>query len=159
MGAIHATGFTEQMHAVLPGNVYLKATNYEQAEDKTEYSYTIIRKSTQTTFATFRARPLPGCCGVLVVYYLRPSYKNPKTAEKTFKDVAEMIIDAAGRARFGQVIFTQTVASSGERVLNSMKMNGIVMFTNWKTGNKVCTITFQTHEPPKAKTIPNFDGE
>jgi hypothetical protein len=158
MGAIHAIGFTEQMHIVLPGSMYLRSTNYDKADDRTEYSYTVMNKKTGKSVATFRARPLPGCCGVLVVYYLRPSVD--KTAEKVFGSLVVLILKAAGQAKFGQVIFTQANGSTGAKILSVFGSRIVAHFTNWKTKNGILTFLFST-VPPKetVKKRPTFDGE
>lgn len=157
MGAIHATGFTDKMYRVLPKSVYLKDSAVEHSADKTERLHEVFSTKTHDSILSFRVRPLPGCCGVLTVYYLRPSGKNKVT---TFKKWVLIILKAAGLARFGQVIFTQKAASEGADVLSRLPSGVRVPFTNWKTKNAVETFLFPTVEPKsKLRKTPTFSGE
>lgn len=162
MGAIHATGFTEQMHRVMPAGFYLKDKSpiYDNTADKTEVEYTVFVKRSGTKLLSFRARPLPGCCGVLVVYYLRIEH-GIKDPVRVFEAFVQLILTAGSRAKFGQLIFTQTSESAGERSLMKLSTRFCSLFTNWKTGNLINTILVPTAKPeePIRKVTPSFGGE
>ena len=168
MAAIHATGFTEQLFRVLPKNVYLR-TSTPYTDDKTETQYDVHDRKTHGKIVTFRARQMPGCCGVLVVYYLRPVGSMRKTGrffarmpEDVFLEYAELIIKAAGLAKNGQVIFTQIVESAGAKTLQKLCLGDKYCrseFTNWKTNSKVYTFLFLTEQPKKPEAKPVFSGE
>jgi branched-subunit amino acid transport protein AzlD len=154
MGAIHATGFTEQLYKRAPGKFYVRDSKVEYSKDETEREYILGDKKSDAEIR-FRARPLPGCCGVLVVYYLRPSgFKNQT---KAFNEALSLIIDAAGKAKFGNVLLTQTVGSLGYQTLNDGI--GKFLFTNWKTNNQIGVFQFETKAPEAVKKVVGFEGE
>jgi hypothetical protein len=163
MGIYHAVGFTEQIHR-LSKKHYCKDEQWNK-EDLSEREYKLESRKDGNIIASFRARALPGCCGVLVVYYLRPGVTKRglfhQSAESIFKETLELIIQAAGKAKFGAVLLTQTLNSTGAKVLGEMLGCHIETFTNWKTKNKVSTYLFPTvHKATKPPVKgPTFNGE
>lgn len=157
MGAIHHNQFTEELYKIIPKGMYLRDNSNKYSDDQTERTYRLYNKK-HREIASFRARALPGCCGVLVVYYLRPApCKRQEDSITVFRDTLEGIVQAAGMAKFGAVLLTQVVGSLGYNAL--CNNNNSLRFTNWKTDNTVATFQISTkrpEEPPKAAT---FEGE
>jgi hypothetical protein len=160
MGAIQAVGFTDQLYHVvgrgLFRGLYLRTAPLPWSEDKTEQSYTLHNKKHEPV-VSFRARPLPGCCGVLVVYYLRPS-RDSKEPQKVFTDTLNLIVEAAGLAKFGSVLLTQTVDTAGSAATAAMAKPS-AFFTNWKTNNRIGLFVLETKAPEAEPKKAAFDGE
>lgn len=165
MAAIHAENFTDELYkrvntGILRGN-YLRHRTLTYSDDKTERQYSIYNRRGRLV-VEFRARPLPGCCGVLVVYYLRPAH-DAKEPQKVFTDTLSLIAEAAGLAKFGSVLLTQTQDSSGFRAFTSSGWHSDLPvqpeFTNWKTGSRVSVFMILTKAPPEAPKRASFSGE
>lgn len=163
MGAIHASNFTEELYrrvntGILRGN-YLRDHVLDYSADKTEREYNILDRRSRGV-VSFRARPLPGCCGILVVYYLRPD-RNSKDAQKVFTDTLNLIVEAAGGAKYGAVLLTQTVDSAGHRALSEAAAGPAVTcrFVNFKTGNEIVTYTIATKAPVEEAKKAAFSSE
>ena len=153
MRAVHASSFTlELINKLVRFNGSLnfwRVGSVDYSLDKTEIQYTLHSTKDATCICTFNARPLPGCCGVLVVYYLRPDTRMKEAKQKKlFQKVFSAILLAAGRAEFGLVMMTQTKGSFGASILT--KCNSYEFeFVNPKTGHAV--VTYQIPIPPVAK--------
>ena len=161
MSAIHHNEFTEQFYKVVPKGQYLRDNKIPYSEDKTEREYTLYNTK-HTKLVSFRARALPGCCGVLVVYYLRPNNLKAgllETAEekqlRVFEETLELIRIAAGKAKFGTLLLTQTESSIGGKT----GYTPVASFVNWKTKNKVLVYQVETPEPPVEAKKGKFEGE
>jgi hypothetical protein len=158
MSAIHATGFTEQLFRVvgrgLFRGLYLRHGK-PYSQDSTEEQYELYDKR-HNKVVTFRARPLPGCCGVLVVYYLRPD-RSAKDPQKVFTDTLALIVEAAGKAKFGAVLMSQTADSAGFAALYAQQHGS--QFTNWKTNHRVGVFVLETAAPVEEPKKAAFDGE
>jgi hypothetical protein len=139
--------------------MFVQDAELKYSDDKTEREYTVGIKGVSSNVLTFRARPLPGCCGVLVAYYIRPSHLKAAQQERLFKQTVEWIIEAASYAKFGAVLFTQVADSNGAKMLTGAVKEGVVTnnFTNWKTGNELRAYVALTPKPPENKG--NFNGE
>jgi|SRR5271157_810740 len=154
MGAIHANEFTECLYKEIGLLKYLRDNSLEYSDDKTERQYTIFSRCSNP-IVNFRARPLPGCCGVLVVYYLRPT--QTKNSLKVFRATLSLIVKAAGKAKFGLVILSQTINSPIYDILKNAHLT--TQFTNWKTKNQVGIFTIKTTYKEKKIARKVFDGE
>lgn len=159
MAAIHAENFTDELYqrvntGILRGN-YLRNRVLTYSDDKTERQYSIYGRKGGLV-VEFRARPLPGCCGILVVYFLRPAH-DAKEPQKVFTDTLALIMEAAGMAKFGCVLLTQATESEGYKALNDGM--GKFLFTNWKTSNKIAVFHFETKAPALAVKKASFSGE
>ena len=157
MGAHHAEKFTEQLVLNPPFGTFWRERPSDWDEDKTERiykQYSILKKE---CIVEFRARMLPGCCGVLVVYYLRP--QRAKNQVKIFKQTLATIIKVAAQTKYGAVMLTQTAGSLGYQALfDYPNMSSIPDFINGKTRNYVGVFVIPTgYVPPILK--PKFDGE
>lgn len=161
MSALHHDDFTEQMFRACPKGWYLRTNAVRHSDDQTERDYSFFDRDTSEKRITFRARRLPGCCGVLVLYYLRPEKTlDSKTARSLFLTVKELVIKAAGFAKLGQVLMTQTADSAGDAALVSGGHKSLLGFTNWKTKNSIAVYAFGTEKPPAPKPkAPEFDSE
>ena len=161
MGAIHADNFTEALYKVIQRGYFLRDSEVKYSDDKTERLYDLWRRKLvgdkHEKLATFRARALPGCCGVLVVYYLRPTQVG--SAAKIFNLTFELIRKAAGKAKFGAVLLTQTRPSTGEGILDAKTGGFRSMFTNWKTRNEISTFLFLTEDVDPPKKAATFGSE
>jgi len=155
MGAIHANTFTNELYRNIPRGNYLRDKR-AYSEDQTERVYKIYNKRHEEV-VSFRARPLPGCCGVLVVYYLRPNSSSRKSNTETFQETLTLIVRCAGLAKFGNVLLTQTTGSAGYDTLVSSGSS--FKFTNWKTRNDVVTFQITTTPPPADEPVARFEGE
>jgi len=157
MGAIHSTNFTENLYANIGWRWKLRDRDMgKYSDDQTEREYSIYNLQNKRV-VVFRARALPGCCGVLVVYYLRPSEIG--SAMGTFKKTLKLIMKAASKAHFGLVMLTQTVDSTGDTILKAMSTP--VTWTNWKTKNNINTYQLTTEKPKDLEDDDEetFDGE
>lgn len=156
MSAIHPNSFTEalfkEVQALSWQRYYLRVETLGYSDDKTERSYVLVDKLSGKAACTFRARPLPGCCGVLVVYYLRPAVSSNISF---FKKTLRLIEKAAGRARYGCVLLTQTDASAGYTAMDSAPQWA---FVNWKTNNGV-GVFLRAVGKTAPKPAPDFNGE
>jgi len=160
MGATHTNSFTDAMFcAVNKGflrGMYLRVENFRV--DTTEREFKLISKK-QKEIIRFFARPLPGCCGVLVVSYLRPGNAE-KDPEKVFAATLQLIVKAAGDAKFGTVQLTQVGNSTGYNALrDELHILPTYTFTNYKTGNTVGVFFLGTEAPPPEPKGTRFDGE
>lgn len=160
MGATHAQNFTEVLYGlvnrgILRGN-YLRDKVLDYSADKTEREYMIFDRKGRLVVG-FRARPLPGCCGILVVYYLRPG-SAVKEPQKVFTDTLDLILEAAGLSKIGSVLLTQTVDSLGFKALASSTQPR-ALFTNWKTSNNVGVFMLETAAPAEEAKKANFSSE
>src|SRR5487761_1132826 len=98
MGAQHAETFTEKLvlNPLLGTFWREKLPNY--SDDKTERiykQYSILKKD---CIVEFHARQMPGCCGILVVYYLRP--QRVKGQINIFKSTIEQIVKIAKESQY-----------------------------------------------------------
>lgn len=161
MGALHHDDFTEQMFKLVPEGMYLRTNGVRHSDDGTEREYHFYERKTHKQWISFRARRLPGCCGVLVLYYLRPDKDlDAKKQRVLFLEVLSMVVLGAGFAKLGTVLMTQTVDSAGDRALVSAGFKPIMPFVNWKTGNSISCWSFVTTKPPAPpKSAPKFDDE
>lgn len=144
MGAIHAENFSDGLHRTAPKKYYVRSLKLDYSDDKTERKYTVKEMKTGNTVATFNARPLPGCCGVMVVYYLRPVSK----IVKTFREILAWIDKAASVAKYGAVVFTLTDGEIADE-LRACPLFALNTFVNHKTGNQIQMFTFNTKAPAK----------
>jgi len=107
-----------------------------------EWDPIICKIKTKTCQAEFHLQQMPGCCAVMILYFLHPS---PNT-EKNFKEVLEIIEEATKRAAFGSLLMAQVIPDKGIRDANwhlAMTMGYVLhpFFTNPKSGNKVVYLT------------------
>lgn len=146
MGAIHNEGFTDKLYESVPKGWQLRDFPV-YSDDKTEREYRLRRKGFYGI--NFRARALPGCCGVLVVYYLRPANNKPFT----FRATLRWIVKCAGQTKFGAVMLTQTDGSLGLKALSyKQEYTPSAVFKNFKTGNGVAVYVIDTeYKAPKKK--------
>lgn len=150
MSVTHDETFTEKLFQACPRNMYVRDFKVE-SEDKTERSYTFYSRK-GVRIGSFRARRLPGCCGVLAVYYLRPSTNDPKQAKATFQRLLSVITNAAQAALYGAILLTQTAGSTGQMALSELAGAAGVntsTFRNWRTNNTVITYVIHTADPRK----------
>jgi hypothetical protein len=161
MSAIHPNDFTEALYKrVSSSRYFLQVDSREFSDDKTEVNYVLRNRKTlfndkNSTIATFRARPLPGCCGVLVVYYLRPTDGKAKT----FSSVFSLILKCAGDAKYGAVLMSQRYHSIGHTCLKAVpRQMTFHEFVNPKTKNLITMFQCMTdYVAPKSKPV--FQGE
>ena len=153
MGRQHVDDFGDKLYANCSVFTYIR--DRRRYEDSKARSYTLYSRRTGKSFVSFVAQRLPGCCGVLVIYYLRPV--NIKNAAAVFKDTLKQIVKAAGQAKYGAVLLTQTHASCGFTALTAVE--SVLNFTNWRTGNRICTYLINTDAPKERPKAPVFDGE
>lgn len=147
MGAVHTNAFTEKFYvSPLPRfrkeNLILRDEPVSYSDDKTEHGYSLsyvpITGEKLKPVISFRARPMPGCCGVLMVYYLRPSnVPDAKEAEELYKDTLKAICYAAKAADYGMVCMSLLATSVS--AMNILLAEGFTedRFINGKTGNEV----------------------
>lgn len=159
MGALHHDDFTEQMFKQMPKTMYLRTNGVRHSDDATEREYNLFERDTHKKWISFRARRLPGCCGVLVLYYLRPDKELGSSKQRSvFLETLAMVQRAAGLSKLGMVLMTQTMDSAGDRALDGQPAVG--KFVNWKTNNTIRTYVFYTEKPPAPpKPEPKFDDE
>lgn len=154
MGAVHVGDFSEQMFRAIPATYYVRV-ELPYSDDRTERTFIVWHRSLignkHTKFATFRARALPGCCGVLCIYYLRPT-STGKGARGDFLKALGWIEKAAALAKYGSVLLTQTMGTTGQEALGEP----LHTFTNHKTGNVLALYNRATVVVVKKK--PTFDG-
>ena len=158
MGAVHVSDFTEQLYLVKgPGQLRVDQVKY--SEDKTEVSYSYWKlpgklvKSKLAELISFRARPLPGCCGILVVYYVRP--RVVKDGPALFSATMDSIINAAKAAGYASVLMS--LLETSKEALATVTGKGFsstVPMINRKTHNGVVTLQLDLkQEPVKTKTF------
>lgn len=147
MSAIHANKFTEKLY-LLKGPGYLRDFKLEYSDDATEHGYAYYKEGEQ--LISFRARPLPGCCGVLVVYYVRPSSKaeNP---QDLFTATIRVILEAAKHADYGCV--QMSLVETSDEAIELLKHEGFEnLFNpmrNGKTGNMLVLLGCDLKQPAK----------
>jgi hypothetical protein len=157
MSAIHANEFTEQLYKLAGKKIYIRDNADSYSGDKTERCYSIYDKKTNKKIIVFRARPLPGCCGVLVVYYLRPQGGTSAQGIQVFKStLMSLIVPAAGNAKFGAVMLSQVDGSLGDSAMSISALSS--NFVNHKTAHSVHIYCIHTvYIAPKTK--PKFEEE
>lgn len=159
MGAVHHDDFTEQMFKQVPEGMYLRTRAVQYSDDVMEREYMLFARDTHEKWISFRARRLPGCCGVLVVFYLRPT-EHAKKGKEVFMDTFFRIKTAAGLAKLGSVLLTQTKGSLGQELLSKSSLGHMEFsFVNWKTDNEIVGYSFNTTPPPKPAPVRKFDDE
>lgn len=145
MGAIHVDEFTRKLYLeplpVFEGGdetygTHLRVEKQEYG-DTTEQLYELWSGDKQVV--SFRARALPGCCGVLVVYYLRPSRTlSVEQATKLYTETVEIIVRAAVKAKYGAIEMTLLATSKAAlNILNQTHGFAMLPFINGKSGNEV----------------------
>jgi hypothetical protein len=152
MGAKHSDTFTDHLQRVVPDGFYLnwtKPTQYD--EDKVLRKYDVIVKADGGTAISFSARTLPGCCGVLTVFYL--NIQRDATIEKALAWLG-MLKEAASNAGYGSMLMS---LHSNSPLAGALKENGWVSapFLNHKTGNNI-TILSAVLPVSKKKSIANL---
>jgi uncharacterized protein (DUF362 family) len=81
---------------------------------------------------------LPGCCCVLVIYYIRPNEINENKNKKTFKFMIKIFEKIAAELKVGLLQFSQVNNSIGYDVLIKERGYNIINFVNGKTNNEIC---------------------
>lgn len=162
MSAQHSEDFSEKFYQRCPLFKHVRDERVAYSDDKTERSYTIYDRKFNRLCA-FRARRLPGCCGVLVIYYLRPTTTKERAAIAVFQKTLEWIRLAAGDAKYGAILLSQVVGSAGYEALEAARMaNQASDLTNHRTKNRLRVYLIETIPPkePKApKARPNFSAD
>lgn len=153
MGVTHTEKFSDHLQRALPDGFYLdwsKPDTY--AEDKVLRKYNIKSKEDGQTYAAFSARPLPGCCGVLTVFYL--TLGDKATIETALKWL-DVISTAGSDAGYGSLLMTLFAASPLAKTLASTSGWQSAQFTNHKTSNVLLVLT-KVLPVSKKKTIVNL---
>lgn len=147
MSAIHANKFTEKLY-LLKGPGYLREFKIPYSDDATEKEYIYYQEGEK--LISFRARPLPGCCGVLVVYYVRPASKidNPQAL---FTATIKVILEAAKKAEYGcvQMSLLETSDEAISLLQNEGFENLFNPIRNGKTGNLIVVLGKDLDQPAK----------
>lgn len=153
MGAVHANGFTEKLYAVASSKHLIRDAAVPYSDDKTEHGYTFgyVKDGQLANSISFRARPMPGCCGVLVVYYLRPnSTLEAKEAARLYKETVGLILEAAKAAKYGMV--AMSLLSNSHQAIKILREQNFTdcSFINGKTGNGVVMLLKNLEQPVPA---------
>jgi len=149
MSALHESNFTNQLYLVKgPGQLRVSSDHY--SADKTEKIYAYYKKDNE--LVSFRARPLPGCCGVLVVYYVRPKEFKGKIFKRTSKEIftqtIKAVLEAAKAGKYASVLMTLLVSSNeAEEVLEYAGFYASNGMRNAKTGNLLRVFTKDLEQP------------
>lgn len=154
MGAVHANNFTEALYLVKgPGQLRVESIKY--SDDKTEMTYEYWKVSTgllakSSPLISFRARPLPGCCGILVLYYVRL-----RTVDKgeIFAKTIEAAVTAAKQAGYASIIMSLLDSSKDAiGIVTSKGFNSSTPMVNKKTDNAVVTLQLDLKQEKKTET-------
>src|SRR5208337_2425469 len=159
MGIQHTSEFTSKLHQISK-KYYVIAEERWNKEDVGETLYTFHSHADGSIVGRFQARVMPGCCGILLVYYLRA---NGKKAVDRFSELFTLIQKAASAAKFGATLYTQVVDSQGYSILlkieaNTLEGENADFFTNHKTGNEIKVFLFPTNYKAPVKG-PIFEEE
>jgi hypothetical protein len=98
---------------------------------------------------TFQIQQMPGCCAVLVVFFVRPI----EPTRENFLKILSKIEVAAKSAGFGSLLMAQV---GTEADWNWMFLAGWILsepFTNAKSGNKVLYLTKDLGQPGKVSGL------
>lgn len=149
MGAIHEDGFTIELYKrPIPDGTHLRDWPVSYSDDKTEHEYALC-DMTGKRLVTWRARLLPGCCGILTVYYLRPnSDQTLAKAQLWYEKTVELIIAAAHVAKLGMIIMS--LLGTSQPAIKALEKQGFCLtqtFVNGKTGHNVCFLTRDLQQP------------
>jgi hypothetical protein len=168
MAAIHTQGFEEELYARPPlAGCHLRAGEVKYSDDKTEREFSYWNKARQKV-VSFRARPLPGCCGTLVVYYLRPSTRlSLKKQARVYQQTMSRILAAAHAAKYGQLMMTLLLESEEARLaLETLEERDLYelafeSYENGKTGNEVVVYMWKlsSQEWPQLEVAAKFRSE
>jgi hypothetical protein len=152
MGNNHRSEFEEYFKRNLPNGMDCAVREpLKDDTDRVMRTYRIFNRKTRNHVASFNARQMPGCCGILCVYYLRP-IGQPAIQTKVFSQFVSLIVKAAEQSEFGTVMFTQVIDSIGYNILKLIvdktgKPASIHTFTNWKTKRRVSVFAIDTEAP------------
>ena len=135
MGYTHNTGFETAVNQVLPGRMYAVFQHCEKMPQQSEV--VLYTKGNGHTYARFMAQSLPGCCGVLVLYYVEGYGRTQQTTLKRAVDCVDVVCKAAKRAKYGCVLMTQRVDSAIVAVLPQELWRSAPVFVNGKTDRKL----------------------
>ncbi|MDE1766612.1 MAG: hypothetical protein KGI27_10140 [Thaumarchaeota archaeon] len=131
MGAVHANNFTSELYLIKgPGQLRVSPVKY--SDDSTEYQYEYWKVGAKPKrLISFRARPLPGCCGILVVYYVRPD-----GGRESWYSTMIAVFDAAKKAGYATLMLS--LLQSSQEALEDLQKAGYILskpMVNKKTGN------------------------
>jgi len=154
MGANHDFNIENQLHWTTPKNWRIRTKFSAHDGDKTQLEVSIVRGVGGRSIGSVKIRELAGCCGVLVVYYLRPNEAKEVRAIKSFQAIHLWIAKAAKKAGYGALMYTQTSGSIGYKALTDItkvhvEPNGA--FVNGKTGNIVSAFFWTLKQKTKQK--------
>lgn len=160
MGVEYENRFKQAIRRHMPNTQYVvcKEKTIGDIEETEYYVYSkldlveIGGRSWQA--ARFKTRPMPGCCGVLLVYYLVPT----KGREEVVPELVETIGIAAQAAGYGMLMFTQKLKSPLCGILEKADYLN-TPFINGKTGNKLNVYLKVLAQKPKEPPKPRYDDE
>lgn len=145
MSAYHTNQFSAQLPKFVGARYYV--TVAEPDKQDIHRTYQLHEKRNGRVVAGFTATPLPGCCGVLVVYRLiAPLHPNQTDLNQT--DLLNYFLSAATKAaeaaKFGALVCT----SFANVPIALGSSSSVTEFVNGKTRNnlKLMLRTFN-HEP------------
>src|SRR5690242_6340489 len=133
MGAWHSNNFAEFVQRSAPGSFFVEVEKPEEADDP-KRTFRFKKKVKGQMVGSYNTAPLPGCCGVLVLF----NFYTSGDAEDMMKCV-QVGLTAAKRAGYGAVALTLK-GGTLLQALSALENKTTVTFLNGKTGNQVAHI-------------------
>ena len=116
-------------------------------DGRNEWDEIYVELKTKQFVAQFQLQQMPGCCGVLVVFYVNV---NPWTKEN-FQKVLKSIAEAAYQAGFGSLLMAQVVHK--DEIWQGLPWKVSEPFVNAKSGNRVVYLTLDLGQKEKREGL------